>query len=202
MALFPLRGEAKRTFRDLADLARLLPRPICLLPKALWALVLPLTLLACQPLSPYASTDNESLTPLRPDSALFRSEAGHLFLRLPFRQTHEDRRYDPPYTFWDCLWSQDQQHQLALQQVVDVTTFRPVPGTHNYWVDKHYVYTAPYFDEPGQKPLFILGRVGSVHFLADPDSAYAHGTYYYKGAFVWRERAPRRAPAHFNTHLP
>lgn len=164
--------------------------------------MLPLTLAACQPLSPYASTNNEPLTPLRPDSTLFRSKTGRLFVRLPFRQTHEDCSHDPPYEFWDCLWSQDHQRVLDLQQVVDAASFRPVRGTHNYWVDKHYVYTAPYFDVPGQKPFFILGRVGTVRFLSDPDSAYAHGTYYYKGAFVWRELAPRRAPSHFNPHLP
>lgn len=164
-------------------------------------LLVAVILSACQPLSPYASNEKEALTPLSADSTLFRGQAGQLFMRLPFRQTHPDISQDPPYTFWDIIWSQDQQRILALQKVLHVATFRPVPGTSNYWADKRYIYTAPWFDQPGQMPFFILGRVSQVRFLSDPDSAYAHGTYYYKGAFVWRERAPTHPPHRFTTLL-
>jgi hypothetical protein len=157
---------------------------------------------ACHPLSPSASAGKEPLSPLTPDSTLFRNRAGRLFMRLPYVQTHEDISQDPPYSFWQEVWSQDQQRLLDLEQVLDVATFRPMLGTGNYWADKRYIYTAPYFDQPGQKPFFILGRRQQVHFLADPDSVYVHGFYYYRGAFVRREYAPRHAPRHFTTQLP
>ena len=43
-------------------------------------------------------------------------------------------------------------HRLA--EVLDVPTFRRVPGTSNYWMDKRSVYTDPCLSLPGQQYFF------------------------------------------------
>ena len=144
-------------------------------------LLLALALPACHTPSPYASFGRMPLTPIRPDSALFTSTDGRLFLRLPFREVHEDTSHDPPYDFFEYMYRFDDREYHLLAEVLDVPTFRRVPGTSNYWMDKRAVYTDPCLSLPGQQYFFELGPVGQVRFSADPDTAFVGSYGWYRG---------------------
>ena len=96
-------------------------------------LVVALALSACHTPSPYASFGGMPLTPLRPDSALFTSADGRLFLRLPFREVNEDKSHDPPYDFFEYMYRFDDLKYHLLAEVLDVRTFRRVPGTSSWY---------------------------------------------------------------------
>ena len=131
------------------------------------SLVLALALCTCRPApSPYASYGGEPLTPLRPDSVLFTSADGRIFLRLPYCIPPEDTSHDPSYVFFDTLQC-DYFNYIKTSEWLDVPTFRRVPGTANYWIDKRAIYTGPN-SRPGQLYFFELACWGRYALLPTP----------------------------------
>jgi hypothetical protein len=150
-------------------------------------LLLALALPACRPApSPYASYEGEPITLLRPDSTLFATADGRIIIRLPCIEVR-DEKCTNPYMFVSTIECGKLEHCL-LAQILDVPTFRRVPGTTNYWMDKRALYTNPYYSMPGQQFFFELGLVERVRFAADPDTAFVGNQGFYRGIPLEWER--------------
>jgi hypothetical protein len=132
-----------------------------------------------------------SLTPIGVmDSVLFRDPAGKIYIRLPYRYVHEDIRQDPPYSYVDLV-AVAGDRRISLNQGVDIASFRRVPGTANYWQDRHFIYTDPWVPYPGQPFFRALGRRQAVHFLRDPDFVRLSDGLYYRGVHVPGDTVPK-----------
>ncbi|WP_044000382.1 hypothetical protein [Hymenobacter swuensis] len=143
---------------------------------------------ACE--SEYTSFEH-SLTPIGlEDSTLFRDPTGRVFIRLPYREVHEDISQDPPYNYEEFVYF-DWLSPVSLKKGVDIATFRRVPGTSNYWQDRHFIYTDPWVPYPGQRYFFSLGRRREVRFLPNPEFARVAGTLFYRGVHVPGDTVPR-----------
>lgn len=124
------------------------------------------------------------------DSVLFRDPAGQLYIRLPYRYVHADRSQDPPYSYIDLVTADGDLPQ-SLNQVVNIASFRRVPGTLNYWQDRRFIYTYPWVPYPGQPFFRTLGRRRAVRFLRDPDFVSTPDGLYYRGVHVPGDTLPR-----------
>ena len=132
-----------------------------------------------------------SLTPVGlMDSTLFRGPAGRVYIRLPYRYVHEDISHDPPYNYEELVYFNGDSG-VSLNESLDITTFRRVPGTSNYWQDRHFIYTDPWVPYPGQSFFFALGRRDAVRFLTDPEFAHSAGRLYYRGVHVPGDTVPK-----------
>ncbi len=115
-----------------------------------------------------------------------------MFIRLPYREAHENRTFEPRHNFEQYVWTFfNGDSCYRLRKLLDVPTFRRVNHTSNYWVDKRFIYTDPYLSYPGQTYFFALGRVDEVHFLHDPDFARVKGSLYYRGVHIPGDTIPK-----------
>ncbi|RSK23965.1 hypothetical protein [Hymenobacter metallilatus] len=132
-----------------------------------------------------------SLTPIGlEDSTLFCDPTGRVFIRLPYREVHEDISQDLPYNYEQTVYF-DWLSPVSLKKGLDIATFRRVPGTSNYWQDRHFIYTDPYVSYPGQRYFFSLGRRREVRLLPNPEFAYSAGSLYYRGVHVPGDTVPK-----------
>lgn len=159
-----------------------------------YLLCMPITLGLCASCESEYTRFEHSLTPVGGvDSTLFRDPAGRVYIRLPYRYVHEDISQDPPYNYEGFVYFNgvNGDSGVSLNQGIDIPTFRRIPGTSNYWQDRHFIYTDPWVPYPGQYFFFALGRRGAVRFLADPEFVYSAGNLWYRGVHVPGDTVPR-----------
>jgi hypothetical protein len=149
------------------------------------------TMLTCTYCESPAMRLEHSLRPIGVlDSILFRDPGGRVYIRLPYRYVHADRSQDPRYSYIDLV-TVDGDLPRNLNQVVHRASFRRVPGTLNYWQDRHFIYTDPWVPYPGQPFFRALGRQWKVHFLRDPDFVRIPDGLYYRGVHVPGDTIPK-----------
>jgi hypothetical protein len=164
---------------------------LCGMKRVVLGVLVGSTALSCPGCASEYTRFEHSLTPIGVrDSVLFRDPAGKRYIRLPYRYVHEDISQDPRYSYVDLV-TVEGDHQLSLNQAIDVASFRRVPGTANYWQDRHFIYTDPWVPYPSQPFFRALGRRRAVHFLRDSDFVRLSDGLYYRGVHVPGDTVPK-----------